>query len=121
MNWLGAGSTDFWTWLLEPAKMEAGDPNLKITDDVLLELWSKVKDDYPDGHVATREDAYNVFAPLNEGTVSKTITAQYLAGMISGELPPVKGDEELKGRIKDLFLNDERLKYLKDAIEYVTT
>ena len=106
---------------IRAAKMEAGDPNLKITDDVLLELWSKVKEDYPDGHVATREDAYNVFAPLNEGTVSKAITAQYLAGMISGELPPVKGDEELKGRIKDLFLNDERLKYLKDAIEYVTT
>ena len=117
----GSGIYRLLDMAIRAAKMEAGDPNLKITDDVLLELWSKVKEDYPDGHVATREDAYNVFAPLNEGTVSKAITAQYLAGMISGELPPVKGDEELKGRIKDLFLNDERLKYLKDAIEYVTT
>ena len=54
----------------------------------------KSKTDYPEGHVPTREDAYKIIKPLNEGTISKAITAQYLAGMIAGELPPISN----KGR-----------------------
>ena len=105
---------------IRAAKMEVRNPELEMSDETLLELWRKVKEVYPDGHVATREDAYNIFAPLNEGTVSKAITAQYLAGIISGDLSPVKEDEEMKRRVKDIIENDERLKYLKNAIEYVT-
>ena len=57
------------------AKIETDNPDLEMTDETLLELWSKVKEDYPDGHVPTREDIYRIFAPLNEGVVSKAITA----------------------------------------------
>ena len=102
------------------AKIETDNPDLEMTDETLLELWSKVKEDYPDGHVPTREDIYRIFAPLNEGVVSKAITAQYLAGMISGELPPVKGNDEMKGKVKGIIEIDDRMKYLKEAIEHVT-
>ncbi|WP_297909836.1 AAA family ATPase [uncultured Parabacteroides sp.] len=102
------------------AKIETDNPDLEMTDETLLELWSKVKEDYPDGHVPTREDIYRIFAPLNEGVVSKAITAQYLAGMISGELPPVKGNDEMKGKVKGIIETDDRMKYLKEAIEHVT-
>lgn len=102
------------------AKIETDNPDLEMTDETLLELWSKVKEDYPDGHVPTREDIYRIFAPLNEGVVSKAITAQYLSGMISGELPPVKGNDEMKGKVKGIIETDDRMKYLKEAIEYVT-
>ena len=57
---------------------------------------------------------------LNDGTVSKAITAQYLAGMITGQLPPIKGNEELKEKVKGILENDERLEYIKKAIEHVT-
>ena len=64
--------------------------------------------------------SYQIFAPLNEGTISKAITAQYLAGMIVGDLPPVKDNDVIKAEIKRIINTDEKLKYLKDAIEYAT-
>ena len=68
----------------------------------------------------TKAVSYEIFEPLNEGKVSKAITAQYLAGMLVGDLPPVKGNDEFKEAIKRIINTDEKLKYLKDAIEYVT-
>lgn len=102
------------------AKKETDNPWLEMTDETLLELWNTVKEDYPDGYVLTKKDIYRIFAPLNEGVVSKAITAQYLAGMISGELPPVKGNDEMKGKVKSIIETDDRIKYLKEAIEHVT-
>ena len=86
----------------------------------MLELWSEVKENYPDDHKPSREDSYKIFAPLNDGTVSKAITAQYLAGMITGQLPPIKGNDDLKKKVKGIIENDERLEYIKKAIEHVT-
>ena len=40
--------------------------------------------------------------------------------MLIGDLPPVKDNVEFKGIIKHIINTDEKLKYLKDAIEYVT-
>lgn len=86
----------------------------------MLDIWNKVKDDYPDGTSPTREISYKIFTPLNEGTISKAITAQYLAGMIVGDLPPVKDNDVIKAKIEHIINTDEKLKYLKNAIEYVT-
>ena len=85
-----------------------------------MSIWNEVKEDYPDDIIPTREISYEVFAPLNEGKVSKAITSQYLAGMLVGDLPPVKDNDEFKEKIKRIIDTDEKLKYLKDAIEYVT-
>ena len=106
---------------IKAAQKEEKDPEEHISDEALMGLWNEVKDEYPDGHVPTNAEAYNIFEPLNEGTVSKAITAQYLAGMILGELPPVKGNSDLKASVKSIFETDEKLKYLKDAIEFVTS
>ena len=105
---------------IKAARIEAGNQDVDITDETLLGLWNQVKVDYPDEHSVTKDDAYIIFAPLNDGTVSKAITAQYLAGMITGELPPVKGNEDLKGKVKSIIESDERLNYIKKAIEHVT-
>ena len=116
----GSGLYRLLVMAIRSAQIEKTFPEYELSDERLLELWGNVKDEYPDGHVVTKEEAYNIFAPLNDGTVSKAITAQYLVGMISGELPPVKGNNDLKVKIKGIIENDERLKYIKKAIEHVT-
>ena len=103
---------------IKAADTEANEQ--EVTDEILLDIWNKVKDAYPDGTLPTREISYKIFAPLNEGTISKAITAQYLAGMIVGDLPPAKENDVIKAEIKRIINTDEKLKYLKDAIEYAT-
>ena len=105
---------------IRAANIEENGHEQEITDEILLDIWNKVKDDYPDGTSPTRKISYQIFAPLNEGTISKAITAQYLAGMIVGDLPPVKDNDVIKAEIKRIINTDEKLKYLKDAIEYAT-
>ena len=105
---------------IKAADTEANEQEQEVTDEILLDIWNKVKDAYPDGTLPTREISYKIFAPLNEGTISKAITAQYLAGMIVGDLPPAKDNDVIKAEIKRIINTDEKLKYLKDAIEYAT-
>ena len=56
--------------------------------------------------------AYEIFKPLNDGKVSKAITAQYLAFLLE------KKDQIY---IKEIINNDEHLSYLVDAINHVTS
>ena len=105
---------------IKAADTEANEQEQEVTDEILLDIWNKVKNAYPDGTLPTREISYKIFAPLNEGTISKAITAQYLAGMIVGDLPPAKDNDVIKAEIKRIINTDEKLKYLKDAIEYAT-
>lgn len=55
--------------------------------------------------------AYEIFKPINDGTVSKAIVAQYLAAIIES------GDKDYK----KLFETDGYLKYLTKAVIHVTT
>ena len=105
---------------IRAAEKETNEQDQDITGETLTSIWNEVKEEYPDGNITTRETIYEIFAPLNEGKVSKAITAQYLAGLLVGDLPPVKDNDELKKEIKRIINTDEKLKYLKDAIEYVT-
>ena len=57
---------------------------------------------------------------MNDGTVSKAITAQYLAGMLAGELAPVSDGTVNLDEVKFVIENDDKLKYLVEAIKYVT-
>ena len=116
----GSGLYRLLVMATKAAQIENTHPDFELSDESLLELWNNVKEKYPDDYVPTKEDAYNIFAPLNDGTISKAITAQYLAGMFLGELPPVKGNDVLKEKVRDIILSDNRLKYIKDAIEFVT-
>ena len=91
-----------------------------ITDSKLSELWKEVNVLYPKTHTLTEADMYNIFKPLNDGSVSKAITSQYLAEMLTGDLH-FSGDYEIAVEdIKSIVETDEKLKYLVDAIHYVT-
>lgn len=105
---------------IRAAKKEAANQEQEITDEVLKNLWNEVINDYPEGNTPTKEVVYKIFEPLNEGTVSKAITAQYLAGMLVGELPPVSDNIVDIEEVKCIVESDEKLKYLVDAINHVT-
>jgi putative ATP-dependent endonuclease of OLD family len=85
-----------------------------------MSLWNEVKAEYPDGHEPTKTEAYKIFEPLNENTVSKAVTAQYLAGMILGELPPISNGVMTKEELKQIVMTDQKFEYLVKAIEHVT-
>lgn len=116
----GSGLYRLLATAIKAAAEEENNPEQEITDEVMLALWKDTKDIFPDGHTPTKLEAYLLFKPLNDGTVSKAITAQYLAGMLSGDVVPVKGDADLQTKVKRIVETDERLKYLKDAIVFVT-
>lgn len=105
---------------IDAAHQEEIHPEQEITDEIIMELWNEVNAHYPDGHSPTPKDVYEIFRPLNEGTVSKAVTAQYLAGMIAGDLPPVSNGIIAKNSIKEIIETDENLKYLVNAILHVT-
>ena len=105
---------------IRAAKKEAANQEQEITDEVLKNLWNEVINDYPEENTPTKEVVYKIFEPLNEGTVSKAITAQYLAGMLAGELPPVSNNIVDREEVKRIIESDEKLKYLVDAINHVT-
>ena len=105
---------------IDAAHQEEIHPEQEITNEIIMELWNEVNAHYPDGHSPTPKDVYEIFRPLNEGTVSKAVTAQYLAGMIAGDLPPVSNGIIDKNAIKEMIETDENLKYLVNAILHVT-
>lgn len=78
--------------------------NLTINDS-LKETYQKHTEE-----TATTQISYDIFKPLNEGTVSKAITAQYLAEILESD----------KDKYKRLIESDEHLRYLVDAIKHVT-
>lgn len=104
---------------IRAAQKEYSEPSLAIDEGVLMSLWDEVIKDYPEGYVPTKEDAYKIFKPLNEGITSKAITAQYLAGMLAGELPPISNGIVSLDYIKDAFETDTNLMYLTEGIKHV--
>lgn len=116
----GSGLFRLLATAIRAAEKETNEQDQYITGETQMSIWNEVKAYYPDDTIPTRDISYEIFAPLNEGKVSKAITAQYLAGMLVGDLPPVKDNDEFKEAIKRIINTDEKLKYLKDAIEYVT-
>lgn len=105
---------------IEAAHLEECHPEQEITNEVIMELWDDINTHYPEEHSPTKEEAYKIFQSLNDGTVSKAITAQYLAGMIAGELPPVSNGAVDKDTIKGIIETDQNLKYLVETILHVT-
>lgn len=116
----GSGLYRLLATAIKAAQMEKAQPKAEIGNDALNKLWKKVTEVYPDGHRPTKEETYKIFAPLNDGTVSKAITAQYLAGMLAGELAPVSDGTVNRDAVKSVVENDDKLKYLVEAIKHVT-
>lgn len=100
--------------------METDQPKTEIDNEALNKLWEEVTEVYPNRYIPTKEETYKIFKPLNDGTVSKAITAQYLAGMLAGELAPVNDGTVNIDEVRSVIESDDKLKYLVDAIKHVT-
>lgn len=116
----GSGLYRLLATAIKAAKMETDQPKTEIDNEALNKLWEEVTEVYPDRRIPTKEETYKIFEPLNEGTVSKAITAQYLAGMLAGELAPVRDETVSRDAVRSIVENDDKLKYLVEAIKYVT-
>ena len=117
----GSGLYRLLATAIKAAQLEMAKPKVEITNEALSKLWKEVTDVYPDNkHRPTKDETYKIFKPLNDGTVSKAITAQYLAGMLAGELAPVSDGTVNRDDVKYVIENDDKLKYLVEAIKYVT-
>lgn len=77
----------------------------KIEEVKEINSPSKYKNDDP-------AVSYQIFKPLNNGTVSKAITAQYFSQLLE--------DYADKDKLKDLIEEDSYLSYIVDAIKHVT-
>lgn len=115
----GSGLYRLLATAIKAAQMEKDHPELEISNKILNQLWNDVTDDFPDEGIPTKEEAYKIFEPLNDGTVSKAITAQYLAGMLAGELAPVSDGTVSLDEVKSVIESDDKLKYLVEAIKHV--
>lgn len=102
------------------AKEEKLHPEEIIDDNKLNDIWDIVVKEYPNSHSLTLQDSYDIFKPLNDGDVSKAITAQYLSAMILGEIPPTKNGKFEKTEVIKILKTDSNLKYIIDAIFHVT-
>lgn len=116
----GSGLYRLLATAVKAAQMEKAQPKADIDNDTLNKLWKKVTEVYPDRHRPTKEERYKIFEPLNDGTVSKAITAQYLAGMLAGELAPVRDGTVSRDAVRSIVENDDKLNYLVEAIKHVT-
>ena len=116
----GSGLYRLLATAIKAAKMETDQPKAEIDNDALNKIWKEVTEVYPDSRISTKEGRYKIFKPLNDGTVSKAITAQYLAGMLAGELAPVSDGTVKRDEVRSIVEKDEKLKYLVEAIKYVT-
>jgi putative ATP-dependent endonuclease of OLD family len=98
---------------VEMARKAKDTPAHQLDEQFILKCFDQVKAESP-----TEEVAYKIFKPLNDGVVSKAITAQYMADILSGGIDCLKINiEEIQKQLK----TDSHLKYLFDAIEFVTT
>lgn len=99
---------------------KASDTPSEILDDVFMShIADKVLETYPEGHELNAQDSYDIFKPLNDGDVSKAITAQYMCETISGNIECADRLFPIED-IKQAFKDDPYLKYLTNAITHVT-
>ena len=81
---------------------------------------TKADEFWKENDATTEEFAYKIFKPLNNQTVSKAATAQYLAEKINPRSDKYVNSEEAQREIINLLTNDPRLSYLVEAIYHVT-
>lgn len=94
---------------IECAKAEDGYSKFVLNQESFDELKKDVIEAYPNQEPNPQE-SYDIFKPLDEGRISKAATAQYLAYIL----------ENCKENIGKRLMSDPALKYLIDAIIYVT-
>ena len=86
------------------AKAEKAGKEVPLHDEVM----KKVSKEYSGESDSIK--AYTIFKPINDGSVSKAIVAQYLAEIL------MSGQNDYKA----IFESDPYLKYIVDSIKHVT-
>lgn len=94
---------------IECAKAEDSNSKFVLNQESFDEIKKDVIEAYPNKKPKPQE-SYDIFKPLDEGRISKAATAQYLAYLL----------ENCKVNIGKILKSDPALKYLIDAIIYVT-
>ena len=88
---------------IELSKAEMQD--IDVDDELVAKKETEIEKKY--NGTVTDEIAYQIFKPLNNGSVSKAITAQYLSCLLSND-------------DKDTIETDEYFDYIVKAIKHVT-
>ena len=98
------------------------EDNNAISDfsKALNKAKTKAEKLWKDSDATTEDFAYGIFKPLNNQTVSKAATAQYLAEKINPRSDKYNNTEEAQTEIVNHLTNDPRLSYLIEAINHVT-
>lgn len=94
---------------IEFAKLEKNNIDFKLEKEIIKVCKDCVKEKYSNQNPADQE-SYDIFRPLDDGLISKAATAQYLACLL----------EHSNSNIGKVLKSDLKLKYLIDAIIYVT-
>lgn len=99
---------DFLAEAVELAQME--QRGVVVGKDVIIDVKNKIgAKGLKNANSAT---AYELFKPLNDGTVSKAITAQYFSQLLE--------DFDDKNKLNNLISSDSYLSYIVEAINHVT-
>ena len=95
------------------AKIEKSNPYFSASDDDFNSIKETVDSRYSTDILTDKQQVYDIFKPVCDGVVSKAIVAQYLAQILIKE-------KELGVNVEEMILTDLQLKYIIDAICYVT-
>lgn len=98
---------------VELARIEKSNPYFSVDDDYFTAVKDDAERKYTNEVLTDKHQIYEIFLPVCKGDVSKAIVAQYLAQILTRE-------KEAGINLKDLFSSDPCLKYIVDAIYYVT-
>jgi putative ATP-dependent endonuclease of OLD family len=98
---------------IELARIEKSNPYFSVIDDDFNYIKNKADELYNVDTLTDKHQIYDVCQPVFNGVVSKAIVAQYLAQILTR-------DRESGINFKDLISSDLYLRYIVDAIYYVT-
>ncbi|GHV49093.1 hypothetical protein FACS1894181_06980 [Bacteroidia bacterium] len=98
---------------IELAKAEKSNPDFSANNVIFDSIKSETNIKYLLGTLSNKQEIYDIFEPICKGNASKAIVAQYLAEILNRE-------KEAGVDVKDMICSDPFLKYLVDAICYVT-
>jgi putative ATP-dependent endonuclease of OLD family len=98
---------------IELAKIEKSNPYFSVNDSDFSSIKATIDRLYSAEFLTDKQGIFNIFQPVCNSAVSKAIVAQYLAQILIKE-------KELGVNVEEMILTDLQLKYIVDAICYVT-
>ncbi|MDR2056877.1 MAG: AAA family ATPase [Dysgonamonadaceae bacterium] len=95
------------------AKREKANSGFEADETVYEEVKSEINEKYTTEILLNKQEIYDIFKSIYKNNVSKAVVAQYFAAIMIRE-------RDAGMNIKDMISSDLYLKYIIDAISYVT-